>query len=130
MSAENPGRVETLVRIGVTLCGVQIEATQISARDLLKDSFVIGYCFGLFETMAQMAGLDQYSEGVVFMERAFGQLVNAPDAGAALFRSALEARGDADFSAGAEAGEKDLEAWYANADAMPTGLALRAARKA
>ena len=130
MSAENPGRVETLVRIGVTLCGVQIEATQISARDLLKDSFVIGYCFGLFETMAQMAGLEQYSEGAKLMETALGKLVENDAVGPHLFRVALGQRQEADFAAGAAAGEQDVEAWYADANAMPTGIARRLGRKA
>ena len=130
MEPESHDRISTLARIGVTLCGVQIEATNIAARDVIRDPYVFGYCFGVFETMAQMAGLEQYSEGAKLMETALGELVENDAVGPHLFRVALGQRQEADFAAGAAAGEQDVEAWYADANAMPTGIARRLGRKA
>ena len=91
---------------------------------------VFGYCFGVFETMARIAGLDQYSEGAQMMERAFGKLVNKPDLGPQLFRVALDLKVDANFNEGAERGENEVAAWHADANAIPTGITQHAARRA
>lgn len=121
--------VETLAKVGATLVGVQIEAASISAQAIAADAFVFGYCFGLFEAMAQMAGLEQYSQGAAMIEAGFARLVDQPDAGPALFRRGLDMQVDADFLEGAGAGAADLAAWAADANALPTGIAKRASAR-
>jgi hypothetical protein len=123
MEGENMDRIETLSKIGASLIGVQIEAARIGPADLARDPYVFGYCFGLFETMAQIAGLEQYSEGAAAIEAAFAKVVDDADAGPRLFRLALEMKIDADFVAGAEEGDREFAAWVDDANAVPTGIA-------
>ena len=118
-------RIDTLAKIGASLISVQIEAVQIEPSALAGDSFALGYCFGLFEAMAQMAGLDQYDEAAPMMEAAFGKLVDIPQAGSALFRHALSLQVDADYQAGVETGGVDFARWAEDADQLPTGIARR-----
>jgi hypothetical protein len=128
MTSQRPDsldRVETLAKIGASLIGVQIEAVEIPLSAITADAFVFGYCFGLFDAMAQMAGLDQFTEGVALMGAGFGKIVDDPKAGAGLFHEALEMHDDADFQAGSESGADDLAAWAADANAMPAGIARR-----
>ncbi len=118
-------RIDTLAKIGASLAGVQIEAARIEPAGLARDGFALGYCFGLFDAMARMAGLDQFTEGVALMSAGFGKITADEAAGAGLFHTALEMQDGAAFSAGAAAGEADLEAWAADANALPSGLARR-----
>ena len=126
MNMENAGtidRIDTLAKIGASLIGVQIEAVRVAPSDIAGDPYVFGYCFGLFDAMAQMAGLDQYTQGMAMMSAGFSKLVHAASAGAALFQKAVEMQGDPAFRAGAAVGGADLAAWAADASAMPTGIA-------
>ena len=118
-------RIDTLAKIGASLIGVQIEAVEISPAAISADAFVFGYCFGLFDAMAQMAGLDQFTEGVALMGAGFGKIVDNAEAGARLFHQALEMQDDANFHAGSETGGEDLAAWAADANVLPTGIARR-----
>ncbi len=129
MQPESLDKIDTLAKIGASLVGVQIEAARIGPREIAGDPYLLGYCFGMFETMAQMAGLDQYSEGSEMMGAAFGKVVDQADAGPALFRVALDMKVDADFNEGSDEGGKEVIAWFADASAMPTGIARRAASR-
>ncbi len=128
MQTDKLDRVDTLAKIGASLIGVQIEAARVSPADIADDAWLFGYCFGLFDAMAQMAGLDQFSEGVAMMGAGFGGIVNNVEAGAGLFHKALQMQDDAAFGAGADIGGADLGAWAADANAMPTGIARRGRR--
>ena len=128
MQTPNLERIDTLAKIGASLIGVQIEAVRVAPADIVGDTFVFGYCFGLFDAMAQMAGLDQFSEGVAMMRTGFGKLVDNAAAGPELFHKALELQEDAVFCAGAEVGGADLGVWAADANALPTGIARRGRR--
>ena len=57
-------RLDTLAKIGASLLGVQFDAVKIVANDIADDAWVFGYCFGVFDAMAQYAKLDQYSEAL------------------------------------------------------------------
>ena len=124
--AINPlDRIDTLAKIGASLIGAQIEAVEIPPSALAADAFVFGYCFGLFDAMAQMAGLDQFTEGAALMGAGFGKIVDDAASGAELFHKALELQDDADFHAGSETGGDDLAIWAADANRLPAGIARR-----
>ena len=125
MQTENLDRIDTLAKIGASLIGVQIEAAQVAPAQIAGDAWLFGYCFGLFDAMAQMAGLDQFTEGVAMMGAGFGKLVDDAAAGPPLFHQALDMQEDAGFRAGCEVGGDDLAAWAADANALPTGIARR-----
>ncbi len=127
---ENLDRLETLAKIGSSLAGVQFEAATIEPSRLTDDNWVFGYCFGLLEAMAQYANLDQYTDGVSMMSNALGKLAGSDPMGMDLFGKAVDLQSDATFSGGAEAGASDLNAWAANAEALPTGLARHLAGRA
>jgi hypothetical protein len=123
MPDESLDRIETLARIGSSLAGVQFDAASFQPSDLTGDPWTFGYCFGLFDAMAQYARLDQYSDGARMMSNAFGKLVGDEARGLEIFGRAVDLQSDGDFSAGSASGGDDLQAWADDANALPTGLA-------
>jgi hypothetical protein len=117
------GKVETLARIGSTLLGAQFPPHEQGASALLGDEWVLGYCFGLFDAMAQYARLDQFTEGVTLMRSGFALLVGVDAEGSVLFDRALEHMGRDLFASGMAAGEADLMTWAGHAQATPEKLA-------
>jgi len=130
MTADKLDRLDTLAKIGASLVGVQIEAVGFAAVDLASDGWTFGYSFGVFESMARYARLDQYTEGAAMIAAGFGKLVNAPSQGRPLLSEAVTRMDQPDFAAGAEAGANDLMAWAQDANALPTSLAARGRKAA
>ncbi len=130
MTPDSLDRLETLAKIGSSLAGVQFEAATIEPSRLTDDPWVFGYCFGLLESMAQYAHLDQYTDGVAMMANAFGKLAGEDSLGMDLFGQAVDLQSDADFGEGARAGAADLGNWAADANALPTALARHLASRA
>jgi hypothetical protein len=129
MTADSMNRIDTLANIGSSLLGVQMEAGELGPADVSENSWVFGYCFGLFEAMARYASLDQYTDGMRMMSAGFGRLVGAPAQGPVLFRLALDKQEDHAFQEGAAVGEADLLAWAEDANALPANLTRFARRK-
>jgi hypothetical protein len=121
--AESLSKVDTLARIGSTLLGAQFPPHANGPTALLNDEWVLGYCFGLLDAMAQYARLEQFSEGAALLRGGFGLLVGTPAEGALLVDRALEMMGRDVFSSGMAAGEADVLAWADNAQATPQHLA-------
>ncbi len=119
---ETLNKVDTLAKIGSSLLSVQIEAFDVEAGRISKDLWVLGYCFGLFDCMAQYARLDQFTEGTALMRSGFGKLVGSEPNGAALFEQAVGAVESPIFNEGMAAGEADLLAWADNVHAQPSAL--------
>jgi hypothetical protein len=130
VQTENLDRIETLARIGSSLAGVQFEAASIQPSDLTDDPWVFGYCFGMLESMAQYARLDQYTEGVRMMANAFGKLAADESLGMTLFGQAVDLQADETFLDGSRVGSADLTTWAADANALPTALARHLAGRA
>ena len=118
-------RLDTLAKIGASLLGVQFDAVKIEAADIAADPFVFGYCFGLFDAMAQYARLDQSAEAAPMIASGFGKLVNDAARGQALFDQAVARIEEPHFAEGYDKGGVDLVAWAADANALPTGIARR-----
>jgi hypothetical protein len=129
MTADSMNRIDTLANIGSSLLGVQMEAGELGPADVSENSWVFGYCFGLFEAMARYASLDQYTDGMRMMSAGFGRLVGATAQGPVLFRLALDKQEDHAFQEGAAVGEADLLAWAEDANALPANLTRFARRK-
>jgi hypothetical protein len=129
MTADSMNRIDTLANIGSSLLGVQMEAAELGPADLSENTWVFGYCFGLFEAMARYANLDQYTDGMRMMSAGFGRLVGAAPQGSILFRQALDKQDDPAFQEGAAVGEADLLAWANDANALPANLTRLARRK-
>jgi hypothetical protein len=121
-------RLDTLAKIGASLLGVQFDAVKIEAADIAGDAWVFGYCFGLFDAMAQYAKLDQSTEAAPMISAGFGKLVNDIPRGKDLFKQAVTRLDEPAFNEGYDGGGIDLLAWAADADALPTGIARRSKR--
>ena len=129
MTADSMNRIDTLANIGSSLLGVQMEAGELGPSDVSENTWVFGYCFGLFEAMARYARLDQYTDGMRMMSAGLGRLVGASAQGPVLFRLALDKQEDHAFQEGAAVGEADLLAWAEDANALPANLTRYARRK-
>lgn len=125
MPSDSLDRVDTLAKIGASLISVQFEAVEIGADALENDRFAHGYCFGVFDAMAQCAAMDQFSDGAATIAAGFTKLTSDRARGQALFDSAMARMDEPAFSSGYERGAADLMAWAADANALPKGLAAR-----
>ena len=57
--------------IGRPLVAMQFELASKKPAEALQSLWVLGYCFGTFDALAQRAKLDQYTEGLALITIGF-----------------------------------------------------------
>ena len=100
----------------------QLSLASREARDALKDTWVLGYCLGMFDATAQRSNLDQDTEGIALITIGFATLLDDPASGAQRLRKALDSQEDPDFASGAQTGGNDLFSWAREATLAPMSL--------
>jgi hypothetical protein len=101
-----------------------------ATREALIAPWVLGYCFGMFDALAQRGNLDQYTEGLLlitddFIELMSGGQPHRPDTlmlGADMVKKALDSQTDARDLQGYQTGGTDLFAWCADTSKSPLSL--------
>ena len=101
---------------------MQLALASKEPTEALKDFWVLGYCFGVFDAMAQRAKLDQYTEGIALITIGFLLLMSGPMEGAEQLRQALDNQTAPDFARGNRTGGDDLFAWFADRNKAPMSL--------
>ena len=112
-------KLDELAEMGHFLIGIQLFLTSKKPKEALHDLWVLGYCFGLFDAMAQRAKLDQYTDGIALITIGFLLLLSKPLKGAEKIRQALDNQTDPDFARVAQAA---LFAWCADRNKAPMSL--------
>lgn len=98
-------------------------ATQTPSQ-ALESNWVLGYCFGTFDALAQQAGLDDGAEGFSLITLGFlGLFADTADPEAAAFiRRSLDRQDNPRFQEGAAAGGSDVFVWVADRAKAPNAL--------
>ena len=91
-------QLDALANLGRDLIGMQLALASKEPKEALKDFWVLGYCFGVFDAMAQRAKLDQYTEGIALITIGFLLLLSGPLEGADKVRQGLDNQTDPDFA--------------------------------
>jgi hypothetical protein len=115
-------KLDQIANIGRVMIERQLVLAAKTPEEALSDIWVLGYCFGMFDAMAQRAELDQYSEGFALITISFLQLMSDHTEAADKVRQALDNQNDARFEQGNRTAGADLFAWFADTNKSPLSL--------
>ena len=117
-------RLGKIASIGQDLITTQLTMATQTPSQALEGTWVLGYCFGIFDALAQQAGLDDSAEGFSLITLGFlGLFADPSDPEAAAFvRRSLESQDNPRFQEGAAAGGTDVFVWIADRAKAPEAL--------
>ena len=117
-------RLGKIASIGQDLITTQLTMATQTASQALEGTWVLGYCFGVFDALAQQADLDDGAETVRLITLGFlGLFADPADPEAAAFvRRSLDSQDNPRFQEGAAAGGTDVFVWVADRAKAPNAL--------
>ena len=117
-------RLGKIASIGQDLITTQLTMAAQTPSQALEGTWVLGYCFGIFDALAQQADLDDEAEGFSLIALGFvGLFADPTDPEAAAFiRRSLDSQDNPRFQEGATAGGSDVFVWAADRAKMPYAL--------
>jgi hypothetical protein len=117
-------RLGKIASIGQDLITTQLTMATQTASQALEGTWVLGYCFGIFDALAQQADLDDGAEVLSIITLGFlGLFADPADPEAAAFvRHALDRQDNPRFQEGAAVGGTDVFAWVADRTKQPNAL--------
>jgi hypothetical protein len=117
-------RLGRIASIGQDLITTQLAMAMQSPSQALEGTWVLGYCFGIFDALAQRAGLDDGAEGFSLITLGFlGLFADPADPEAAAFvRRSFDGQDNPRFQEGAAAGGNDALVWVADHAKAPNAL--------
>ena len=118
--ADHLGKIAS---IGQDLITTQLTMAMQTPSQALEGTWVLGYCFGIFDALAQRTDLDG-AEGFNLITLGFlGLFADPADPEAAAFiQHSLDRQDNPRFQEGATAGGTDVFAWVADRAKAPNAL--------
>lgn len=123
-------RIGKIASIGQDLITTQLAMAMQTPSQALEGTWVLGYCFGILDALAQRAGLDDGAEGFsVITLGILGLFADPADPEAARFvRRSMDSQDNPRFQEGAAAGGNDVFVWIADRAKAPNALFEHLAR--
>ena len=117
-------RLGKIASIGQDLITTQLAMAMQTPSQALEGTWVLGYCFGIFDALAQQADLDDAADGFSLITLGFlGLFADPADPEAAAFiRDSLDRQDNPRFQEGAIAGGSDVFDWAADRAKVPAAL--------
>ena len=117
-------RLRKIASIGQDLITTQLAMAMQTPSQALEGGWVLGYCFGVFDALAQQADLDYGAEVFSLITLGFiGLFADPADPEAAMFvRRSLDYQDNPRFQEGAAAGGSDVFVWIADRAKAPKAL--------
>jgi hypothetical protein len=117
-------RLGKIASIGQDLITTQLTMAMQTPSQALEGTWVLGYCFGTFDALAQQANLDDAAEGFNLITLGFlGLFADPADPEAAAFiRHSLDRQDNPRFQEGAAAGGTDVFVWVDDRAKAPNAL--------
>ena len=117
-------RLGKIASIGQDLITTQLTMATQTPSQALEGSWVLGYCFGIFDALAQRADLDDGAETFSLITLGFlGLFADPADPEAAAFiQHSLDRQDNPRFQEGAAAGGTDVFVWAADRAKAPNSL--------
>ena len=120
----NADRLGKIASIGQDLITTQLTMAMETPSQALESGWVLGYCFGVFDALAQQAELDDDDDVFSLITLGFlGLFADPADPEAAMFvRRSLDYQDNPHFQEGAAAGGSDVFVWIADRAKPPNAL--------
>jgi meiotically up-regulated gene 157 (Mug157) protein len=117
-------RLGKIASIGQDLITTQLAMAMQTPSQALEGGWVLGYCFGVFDALAQQADLDDGADVFSLITLGFlGLFADPADPEAAMFvRRSLDSQDNPRFQEGAAAGGNDVFVWVADRAKVPNAL--------
>lgn len=116
-------RLGKIASIGQDLITTQLTMAMESPSQALERGWVLGYCFGVFDALAQQSELDDDQVFKLITLGFLGLFADPTDPEAAMFvRRTLDYQDNPRFQDGAAAGGNDVFAWIEDRAQAPKGL--------
>lgn len=117
-------RLEKIASIGQDLITTQLTMAMETPSQALESGWVLGYCFGVFDALAQQAELEDENEVINLITLGFlGLFADPADPEAAMFlRRSIDYQDNPRFQEGAAAGGNDVFVWVADRAQAPKAL--------
>src|SRR5215211_2361839 len=117
-------RLVKIASIGQDLITTQLTMAMQTPSQALEGTWVLGYCFGIFDALAQQADLDDAAEAFSLVTLGFrGLFADPADPEAAAFiRRSLDSQENPRFQEGAAAGGTDVFVWADDRTKAPVAL--------
>lgn len=121
VDAERLGKIAS---IGQDLITTQLAMAMETPSQALESGWVLGYCFGVFDALAQQAQLEDDDDVFSLITLGFlGLFADPADPEAAMFvRRSLAYQDNPRFQEGAAAGGSDVFVWIADRAMAPKAL--------
>ena len=123
-------RVGKIASIGQDLITTQLTMAMETPSQALESGWVLGYCFGVFDALAQQAEVEGDDDVFKLITLGFlGLFADPADPEAAMFvRRSLDYQDNPRFQEGAAAGGSDVFVWIADRSQAPKALFDRLGR--
>lgn len=117
-------RLGKIASIGQDLITTQLTMAMETPSQALESGWVLGYCFGVFDALAQQAELDTEEDLLGLITLGFlGLFADPADPEAAMFvRRSLDYQDNPRFQDGAAAGGSDVFTWISDRENAPKSL--------
>ena len=111
-------------KLATDLITTQLAMAMETPSQALESGWVLGYCFGVFDALAQQAELDDDDDVISLITLGFlGLFADPADPEAAMFvRRSLDYQDNPRFQEGAAAGGSDVFVWIADRAKAPKAL--------
>jgi hypothetical protein len=121
VDAERLGKIAS---IGQDIITTQLTMAMETPSQALESGWVLGYCFGVFDALAQQAELDDDDDVFSLITLGIlGLFADPADPEAAMFvRRSLNYQNNPRFQEGAAAGGSDVFVWIADRAKAPKAL--------
>jgi hypothetical protein len=117
-------RLGKIAAIGQDLITTQLTMAMETPSQALESGWVLGYCFGVFDALAQQAEIDDDDDVFNLITVGFlGLFADPADPEAAMFvRRSMEYQDSPRFQEGAAVGGSDVFNWVADRATAPKAL--------
>lgn len=116
-------RLGKIASIGQDLITTQLAMAMETPSQALESGWVLGYCFGVFDALAQHADLDDDAAFKLITLGFLGLFADPADPEAAMFvRRSLDYQDNPRFQEGASFGGNDVFVWVADRAKAPKAL--------
>ncbi len=120
----NADHLAKIASIGQDLITTQLTMAMEAPSQALESGWVLGYCFGVFDALAQQAEIDDDADVLNLITFGFlGLFADPADPEAAMFvRRSLDYQENPRFQEGAAAGGNDVFVWIDDREKVPKAL--------
>ena len=116
-------RLGKIASIGQDLITTQLTMAAQTPSQALEGTWVLGYCFGIFDALAQQAEVDEAETFSLITLGFLGLFADPADPEAAAFiQHSLDRQDNPRFQEGAAAGGTDVFDWAADRERAPNAL--------